>query len=154
LPAHLLVGDHGDRRIVGVLHAGLEDERDLHDDRPRRRHARLSVRTPGGDPPAHPRPEVLLEPRALGRVRERVRRDRIAVDRPFRRDVRAPPLDDRIADLVGPVELVHDRVGGQRGGAKPLEGRERGRLAGADAAGERDERGATTAQSRRAAALA
>ena len=78
--------------------------------------------------------------------------DRGAVDDAAGRDVRAPARDDRVAHLGAGVQLVHDGVGRQRGGAQPGERRQRLGLAGADPAREGDERrSAATPAPRRSA---
>ena len=67
---------------------------------------------------ADPRPQQPLEPRALGRRRERAPGDRRAVDGAAGRDLVAPARDDGVAHLGIRVELVHDRVGRERRGAE------------------------------------
>jgi len=67
--------------------------------------------------------------------------DRAAIDGAVGADhVRAPARRDGVADLVGPVELVDDRVGRQRRRAEAAECRQRRGLPGSQAAGQADER--------------
>ncbi len=85
------VGDDRDRRVVGGLHAGLEQQRRLDHGGDAvggvRRHR---LRAERDDARADPRPEQLLEPGALLRVGEGVRGDRGAVDHAVRARRRRP----------------------------------------------------------------
>ena len=65
-------------------------------------------------PAATARPRATRAPR---RRRRRARRPR-AVDRAVRRHLGPEPLDERVAQLVGAEQLVHDGVGRQRGRAE------------------------------------
>src|SRR4051812_15481772 len=140
LTPDVLVGDHGDRGVVDAVHAGLEQERRLDDGGARRRPGPGDLRAPCGDPLGDPRPQESLEPLAVRGRRERDLRDRAPVDRAVRGDVGAPARDDRVADLVGRVQVVDDGVGRERRRAELAQRLQRGRLAGAEAAGQPDER--------------
>ena len=62
-----------------------------------------------------------------------------AIDRAVAQHLGTETGGDRVADLGRLVELVHHRVGRQRRRAESLQGVERRRLAGADAARQPDE---------------
>jgi hypothetical protein len=66
--------------------------------------------------------------------------DHVAIDDAARGDMVAPPFDQRVAQLPGGVEVVDGRVGRQGRGAEALERGQRLGLAGADRAGQADER--------------
>src|SRR5215211_4745256 len=135
-----LVRHYHQRSVVQPLQAGLEQQRRLDHERRRRWVARRLLLAPRSNAGHDPRPQQLLQPRPLLGRRERMAGDRGTVDGPARRDLRPPARDDRVAHLGVAVELVHDGVGRQRGGAQPGERRQRLRLAGPDPAREGDER--------------
>src|SRR5215212_736145 len=137
--ADLLVGDHRDGGVEGALHAGLEQQRYLDHQGHRRRVAVELFHPPRRDALPHARPEQPLEPGAVLRRRKRPRGQRGPVDLAVARHCGPEPLDHRVAHLVGRIEVVHDGVGGQRGGAQPLEDLQRGRFPGSHAARQADE---------------
>ena len=139
LGAHVLVGDDRDGGVVGAFQAGLEEQRRLHDGGARRRVLVVERGAPPRDARAHQRPQQALEPRALVGGREGLARDGGAVDDAARRHLGAPARGDRVAHLVGAIELVDHGVGGDRGRAQPRERGERRGLARAQPAGQPDE---------------
>jgi hypothetical protein len=119
--AELVIGDHGDRRIIGAVHVGLEEQWRLDDADRRRRPAGENVGAEGDDSLGDERPEQSLEPDPLGRIGKHPAGDRGPVDGRVANDVLAPAGPEGRADTRRPVQLVDDRVGREGRRPEPFE---------------------------------
>jgi hypothetical protein len=121
-----LVRDHRDGGVEDALHAGFEEQRDLHDG-----HLILGNRSsPGGNTLADQRPQEPLQPLAVPFIAENPLRDLRAIGG----DLRAKALREGGADRLRLEQLVYDRVRRQRGRPELLEQPQRLGLPGAEPA--------------------
>ena len=129
----LVVGDDGHGGVEGVLHRGLEEQRDLDD---RDRHLGVEALAPFEHVRADPRMGDALEPGELVAVVEDDLAHLLAIDLPAGSDLLAPAVHQRRAHLVVLEQVVGDLVGRQGGRAVPLERGQRLGLTRPDAPGE------------------
>jgi hypothetical protein len=114
LAADLVIGDHGDRRIIGSVHLGLEEEWRLDDGGGRRRPAGEDGVAKGAHPLGDERPEQALQPDSVVRVGEHAASDHGPVDHTTGEDVPAEAGLEGCPNAWCLVELVDDRVGRER----------------------------------------
>lgn len=139
LATKLVVGNHNDRVVKGLVHAGFEEQGHLDDDCDRRLLDRFPMLAKVKDPLTDHRPDQLLEPDpSLGLVEDRAR-DGVAINFAADDNVIAKSLSNFRDDRRIRVDLVYDLIGGQRRDAGLGETGKRRRFAGGNAAGQTDE---------------
>ncbi len=113
LAAQILLGHDRDGGVEHLPHAGLEQQRHLHDGGARRRCGGARLLQPLGDALTDQRPQQTLKPASLLGVLESLAGHRRAVDDAPRRHRLAPARHDGVAHLRAAIELVYDRVRGE-----------------------------------------